>query len=222
MYHSPFFDPRNRSCHPAGCSIEQESAPVTSTGPYLTRSVTPHSACFSCQGGNLSECALTNNVELSTWIQGRQLLVEVAAKLRAVFVFVAVLLASGFTDTVVRGDNVLSDGVLSATLSERGEIQEMTWNRPGMPPVTMVFRHDKYSGFSWHVCVADQWHAKLPLERVKSGTNEFALNLDGIVYSLAYTVQDGRLEVLAGIQNNSDQVFALSARWSTSVWTRRW
>ena len=50
--------------------------------------------------------------------------------------------------------------------------------------------------------------SKLPLERVKSGTNEFALTLDGIVYSLAYAVKDGRLEVVAGIQNKSGKVFA--------------
>lgn len=132
--------------------------------------------------------------------------ISMSKRLRGVIV--AAILSCGFMHSVARGDSVLSDGVLSATISERGEIQEMTWNRPGTSPVAMAFRHDKYAGFSWHVCIEGQWQVRLPLERVKSDAHEFALTMNGIVYSLAYAVKDGRLEVLAGIQNKSGKVFA--------------
>ena len=103
-------------------------------------------------------------------------------------VWATVLLTAGCIQAVARGESVLSDGVLSATLSEQGTIQDMTWNRPGTSPVSMAFRHDQYAGFAWHVCVGGQWRVQLPLERVKSGASDFAAILDGIVYSLAYAV----------------------------------
>jgi hypothetical protein len=107
----------------------------------------------------------------------------------------------------MQADSLVSDGTLSATLSEQGTIHDMTWKRAGSPPVNIAFRHDRYAGFSWHVHTGGQWHVELPLARVKPGADEFATTLDGVVYSLTYAVKDGRLEVVAGVRNTSGKVF---------------
>jgi len=128
-------------------------------------------------------------------------------ELRSVLLGV-LLMAAALFPACALGDSALSDGQLSATLSEEGTIQEMTWTDPGTRPVTFAFRHDQYAGFAWHVCVDGQRHVKLPLARVSPGSNQFALTQDGIVYTLSYELQQGRLQVVASIENASGRVFA--------------
>ena len=102
----------------------------------------------------------------------------------------------------------IADGSLAVSFTEHGEIRQSLWKRPDAAPVEMVFRHDRYAGFSFHVENGENWDAQLPLVRVRPDRDEFALNKDGIVYSLAYTVNNSVLEVIAGIRNDSDKPFS--------------
>ena len=97
---------------------------------------------------------------------------------------------------------------LSATYTENGAIREMTWSRPDGAPVHLVFRQDRFAGFSWHVNVDGKWSTQLPLVRIQPGRDEFVLNKDGIVYSLAYSTTKGVLEVVAKIKNDSGRAFS--------------
>ena len=102
---------------------------------------------------------------------------------------------------------------LAASFADNGTIQSLTWKRPGSEPVDLVFRQDRFAGFSFHVKTARGGEVLLPLARVQPGREDFALNQDGINYTLAYTVKEDRLEVVAQIKNESDQPFSPARVW---------
>jgi len=101
-----------------------------------------------------------------------------------------------------------TDHSLATGFTDTGAIRSLVWSRPGSAPVDMVFRQDRFAGFSFHVKNGGEWDTQFPLVRVQPGRDEFALNRNGIVYSLAYTVKEDRLEVLAKIRNVSGQPFS--------------
>ena len=100
-------------------------------------------------------------------------------------------------------------GSLAASFTEHGAIQSLVWNRPAVKPVNLVFRKDGFAGFSFHV--QDEgggWATQLPLIRVKPGVDEFALNQNGIMYSIAYATRGATLEVIVQIKNGSAKPFS--------------
>ncbi len=101
-----------------------------------------------------------------------------------------------------------ADKALAVSLTDNGAIRSFTWNRPGKAPVDMVFRQDRFAGFSFHVESGGKWEAQLPLARVQPGRDEFALQRNEIAYSLAYTIKEDRLEVVAQIKNESGKPFS--------------
>ena len=74
----------------------------------------------------------------------------------------------------------------SASFTDYGAIQSFSWNRPAAAPVSMVFRQDRFAGFSFNVETDGKWDIQLPLVRVQPGRDEFALNRCGVIYSPAY------------------------------------
>ena len=106
-----------------------------------------------------------------------------------------------------------ADHALAASFADNGTIQSLTWKRPGSEPVDLVFRQDRFAGFSFHVKTARGGEVLLPLARVQPGREDFALNQDGINYSLAYAVKEDRLEVVAQIKNESGQPFSPARVW---------
>ena len=99
-------------------------------------------------------------------------------------------------------------GTLAISLTEQGALKGITWNRPGAGPVDMVFRQDRFSGFSFHVENEKKWDTQLPLVRVRPGCDDFVLNKGGIIYSLSYGVKGDRLEVVAKLKNDSGKPFS--------------
>jgi hypothetical protein len=119
-----------------------------------------------------------------------------------------ILLAVLFNPVETSVADGIANGSLAVSFSEHGEIRQSLWKRPDAAPVEMVFRQDHYAGFSFHVENDGKWDTQLPLVRVRPDRDEFALNKDGIVYSLAYTVKNSVLEVIAGIRNDSGKPFS--------------
>jgi hypothetical protein len=101
-----------------------------------------------------------------------------------------------------------ADPSLAVSLTDQGAIRALAWNRPGSAPLDLVFRQDRFAGFSFHVKNSGNWDTQLPLIRVQAGRDEFVLNRNGIVYSLEYTLKDATLEVLARIKNESGKPFS--------------
>ena len=97
---------------------------------------------------------------------------------------------------------------LSASFTDHGAIQSLTWNRPAVAPVNMVFRQDRFVGFAFHVEAGGKLDAQLPLVRVRPGCDEFALNRCGVIYSLAYTTTHAVLEICVRIKNDSGKPFS--------------
>jgi hypothetical protein len=116
---------------------------------------------------------------------------------------ILVLSFASFVATASAAEQSLVTG-----FTDNGAIRSLAWNRPGSATVDMVFRQDNFAGFAFHVKNGREWDTQLPLVRVQSGRDEFALNRNGIVYSLDYTVKGDRLEIRAQIKNESGQPFS--------------